>query len=536
MVDSSGDAILSGSSVTYENNGGAAHSYDTFASFVVKLDPLGGKMLASVQGIGGLLALDSGGNVYVAGAYEWNVSSVGGAGIPAPAPIPITPGAFQSTYQANVCYGMEASRFQCPYQYVAKLNPGLTQTLYATYISGSYGAVPAAISVDAQGDVLLAGTTNSPDYPTTPNAFEPGYIVGLSPYPPDVDLISPPPSSGYVTELNPTGTGLIYSSYYSGTQGNSIAFAAFTPGGIYVSGSAGADDLPGLENYPPQCGVPTYATRLSADATAVGQSRAVSGDVVGYDAATGMLLVWNGSALTALNPQLPPPPIACILDSAELRPVTSIAPGDLISIFGNRFTTSLPYLPNVPVPSGNGAGVTVNGIAGSLLYVSPQQINAQVPFGIAGATQASIVFTSSTLNLQDSRAMPVVASQPAVFLDPSTAIASLCFSADAPEFPPVPLAFNADGTRNSCLQPAAAGSVLTLYLEGLGAITPPALGITVGTNSGVGSGPAMVTLANVPGSISGVWEAGVRIPAAAAAGAATLDIPTLFGTLPIWIH
>ena len=69
----------------------------------------------------------------------------------------------------------------CGFQYVAKLNPGLTQVLYATYVSGEYGATPAGISVDAQGDVFVAGTTVSPDYPTTPNAYEPQYIASAAP-------------------------------------------------------------------------------------------------------------------------------------------------------------------------------------------------------------------------------------------------------------------------------------------------------------------------------------------------------------------
>ena len=110
--------------------------------------------------------------------------------------------------------------FTCGYQYVAKLNSGLNQVLYATYVSGEYGATPAAISVDAQGDAFVAGTTNSPDYPTTPNAYEPQYIASATPSVSCffiINCVNLPPASGYLTEVNPTGTGLIYSSYFSGT-------------------------------------------------------------------------------------------------------------------------------------------------------------------------------------------------------------------------------------------------------------------------------------------------------------------------------
>jgi hypothetical protein len=151
---------------------------------------------------------------------------------------------------------------------VAKLNASLTQIEYATYISGTYGASPVAVSVDAQGNVLVAGNTNSPDYPTTPNAIEPHYIANAPPPPPQTCLLNCvvlPPASGYLTKLNATGTGLIYSTYFSGTQTDTISFAGFPANAIYLAGSAGSIDLPGLG--PAQC-VPalpqTYAALLSA--------------------------------------------------------------------------------------------------------------------------------------------------------------------------------------------------------------------------------------------------------------------------------
>ena len=128
--------------------------------------------------------------------------------------------------------------FACSYQYVTKLNANLSQILYSTYVTGSWGAAPAAILVDAQRNVVLAGTTYSSDYPTTSNAFQPFYIANApSPYV-CWDCSFPPPASGYMTKLNATGTGLIYSTFLSGTQADTITFAAFTAGGVYLSGQA----------------------------------------------------------------------------------------------------------------------------------------------------------------------------------------------------------------------------------------------------------------------------------------------------------
>ena len=78
-----------------------------------------------------------------------------------------------------------------------------------------------------------------------------------------INCVNLPPASGYLTEVNPTGTGLVYSSYFSGTQTDTINFAAFTPNAIYLGGNARSADLPGFAGYPQQCLPQMYETRLS---------------------------------------------------------------------------------------------------------------------------------------------------------------------------------------------------------------------------------------------------------------------------------
>ena len=224
LVDSAGNVIITGQAGTNTMTGQfpppPAPAVSNSESFVLKIDPAGARILGGIAGIGGMIAMDGQGNIYVTGLQY-------SAGF---TPIAVTPNAFQSE-PANVCV-LLGPFFTCGYQYVAKLNPSLNQVLYATYVSGKYGAQPAAISVDAQGNAFVAGTTNSPDYPTTLDAYEPHYIASAAPsescffIPHCVNL---PPASGYLTEVNPTGTALVYSTYFSGTQTDSINFAAFTP-------------------------------------------------------------------------------------------------------------------------------------------------------------------------------------------------------------------------------------------------------------------------------------------------------------------
>src|SRR5207248_1480862 len=71
------------------------------------------------------------------------------------------------------------------------------------------------VAVDAAGNAYVVGTTGAHDFPTTPNALQ-----------------STAPSasvSAFITKLNATGSGLIYSTYFGATnytEGNSIAIDA----------------------------------------------------------------------------------------------------------------------------------------------------------------------------------------------------------------------------------------------------------------------------------------------------------------------
>jgi uncharacterized protein (TIGR03437 family) len=471
----------------------------------MKLDPLGQKQVAAIRGIGGDIATDSQGFIYVAG-QQFGVANT---------PVPITPGAFQSE-PANVC-GTLGNFFECSYQYVAKLNPGLNNLVYATYIGGEYGEYPAAISVDAQGDAFVAGTTYSPDYPTTPNAYEPQYIASAVPKVNCffiVNCVNLPPASGYVTELNPTGTGLIYSSFFSGTQTDTITFAAFTPNAIYLAGNAGSADLPGFVGYPQPCLPQPYATRLSADATEIGASRVAPGNVLAYDAFAGTLIATSGTEVVAVNPEAAQTPIACILDSADLQPVTSIAPGELLSLFGE-------------FSSGNsldGVTVALNGIPSPRLYVGAGQINFQAPFEIAGAASASIGFASSVNGFSDSRTLPIVAINPGAFLNtpPDASITPCIYESSASLDGTFPLALNPNGSINACANPAPAGSVVTLFLDGLGVTSPAQMTGAISPNPGAilsspvitaNGGVTVVSVSAVTGVISGVWRVALQIPA-----------------------
>src|SRR6266849_886924 len=73
-----------------------------------------------------------------------------------------------------------------------------------------------------------------------------------------------------------------------------------------------------------------------------------------------------------------------------------VAPGSMISIFGTGLSTKTVQASSLPLPIIlEGTTVTVSGLAVPLFFVSPGQINAQVPFQVSAGSAQLIVRNSS---------------------------------------------------------------------------------------------------------------------------------------------
>jgi hypothetical protein len=105
--------------------------------------------------------------------------------------------------------------------------------IYATYLGGSVYESANGIAVDGQGNAYITGTTQSPDFPTTANAFQRNNpSAGTS-------------TSGFVSKLNANGSALVYSTYLGGRFNDiSQGIAVDTGGNAYVTGETESDDFP----------------------------------------------------------------------------------------------------------------------------------------------------------------------------------------------------------------------------------------------------------------------------------------------------
>ena len=178
------------------------------------------------------IAIDSTDNVYIGGTTDTSN-------------YPTTPGAFSTTC-VNPCSNSSA--------FVTKVSADGSTLVYSTFLSGSNGSNGYDIAVDAGGHAYITGYDSSMDFPTTSNAYQTGcqnVAPGSPPYCVD--------TSAFVTELNSTGSSLIYSTLLSGvgTQASNVigtGVAIDAGGKIYLTGSTTSVSFPTVNAFQPTYG------------------------------------------------------------------------------------------------------------------------------------------------------------------------------------------------------------------------------------------------------------------------------------------
>jgi hypothetical protein len=120
--------------------------------------------------------------------------------------------------------------------FLTEINATGTQVLYSTYLGGKQNDLPSAVALDSSGNIYVAGTTASANFPTA-NAMQ-GSNAGGSCV--DSTGATGPCTDMFVAKFNPAGTALLYSTYIGGSGGDSAAHMAVTPNGsVFLHGSGG---------------------------------------------------------------------------------------------------------------------------------------------------------------------------------------------------------------------------------------------------------------------------------------------------------
>jgi len=195
--------------------------------------------------------------------------------------------------------------------------------------------------------------------------------------------------------------------------------------------------------------------------------------------------------------------------------VTTTAPGAILSIYGTNLATYTSDLGGFNqatqlVTSMNGVNATIGGKNAPIYFVSPGQLNVQVPFEVTAGSQPIVVTSAGGA----SAAMNVTVSSvaPSIFiLDQSTSLGAIVKNSD----------FSVITATNS----VKAGDTIVIFSTGLGQTTPPALtgtllvppSATTFNNTGtvtvtIGGQTAPVAYSIASPGFAGLYQTAVTVP------------------------
>lgn len=436
------------------------------ACFITELSP---SLVSAVYStyLGGLnfdycnaIAVDSLGDAYVAGG----TASDGLA----------TPGAFQTQYAGGYNYGDG---------FVAKILPLGRRLFYYTYLGGLNEDSVLRIAVDSAGDAYVTGFTQSPNFPLK-NPIQPVYGGGAD----EASLPCCEAGDAFIAEINPTGSGLIYSTFFGGA-GLDVAngLAIDSAGNAYVAGATNSTNLrvtsnafestlgaPGAQNgfvieIAPQGASLEYSTYLGGSMTDtiydIAANNAGSMYVVG---STNSL---NFPLLSAFQSKLagvqnafvaslgPPAPLAIssLTNGASFASAPAVSPGSLATIFASTGVAQPASASSIPLPiTLGGVSVTINGISAPLVFVNSSQVNFQLPSGIPAGPATAVLAAGTSSSAPFDFTLSTAA--PGIFTYGSN-------QAVAQNYPS--LAVNGPTT------PAKIGGVAIVYLTGIGPVNNP---------------------------------------------------------------
>ena len=257
-IDATGNAYITGHTAS-GNFPLSANAFDTAITgtspidgFISVIDPTGASIVyssffgAEQDDLGSAVAIDAAGFAYVTGATDSNefITTAGALS--------------QNSEDSRDIFALKVDPFGPP-------APALSTVLGGTAVEGGND-----IAVDDDGNIFVVGGVRSADFTVTPGAFDEIFNGG---------------SDAYVAKLNPTATGLIFSTYLGGTGSNVLDEQAFgvaigSLGDAIVVGRTDSGDFPTVGE-----GVDTvfagfsegFVTRLAVDGSGLVSSSYLGG-------------------------------------------------------------------------------------------------------------------------------------------------------------------------------------------------------------------------------------------------------------------
>lgn len=226
---------------------------------VVKLNSTGTALVystylgGSAADLSGDIAVDGSGNAYVSGATM------------------STDFPLVSPFQSTIGGGRDG--------FVAKLNPTGSDLLYSSYLGGSDDDEAPELTLDGAGNVFVAGTTRSTDFPIAGSPFQASFTGDPN--------SSSTGSDVFIAKVAPNAE-LVYSSYLGGSRTDLVSSIVVDASGhLYITGITGSTDFP-VAGSPFQAtgrGGPSYVAKFTPDGSRLVYSTYLSGSSANVAAA-----------------------------------------------------------------------------------------------------------------------------------------------------------------------------------------------------------------------------------------------------------
>jgi uncharacterized protein (TIGR03437 family) len=566
-VDSTGSAYVTGNACSSNfptANPIQADNKSACSAFITKLAPSGSTLVYSTYlgGSGGALHCDAPSLFFDHGSNACGGNSSAGIAVDSAGSAYVV-GTTRTTDFPMVNAFQPANGAASPpvNAFVAKLNASGSALTYSTYLGGIGGAGASAVAVDSAGNAYITGAAGA-GFPLV-QPLQTSFSAGNG-------------GAAFVAELNAAGAALVYSTYFGNESGLVPAASAVTVdsvGNTHFSGGAGPNfpvanaiqtvpagphpefgsaflakigpaDAAGLATMPAALdfskaffGTSQTVTLLAAGSQPLNiASITASGDFTETNNCGAVLAA--GSTCT-VNIVFAPTiegsrdgtltitsnagsPLSVSLTGFGLRPSLTGAALNAASFSGANAAGSLASVFGTDLVSSVGATVTVTGSSGTypaaVLYVSPTQINFQIPWEVAGSSQVTLKVDFVSIPMALSATAPAIFALNSQGTGPGAILISNMdlFAQPAGSVP----------GRSS--QPVSRGQFISVYATGLGALTmtpppdgsPPASQLTIAATATVSIGGVTVTpsFAGLAPGFVGLYQVDAQVPASVTPG------------------
>ncbi len=243
---------------------------------------------------------------------------------------------------------------------------------------------------------------------------------------------------------------------------------------------------------------------------------AAQASVTGFPDATAVV---TGNVLPTSGPVINPNAVVSPYNPVVGAPLT---PGAIVSIYGSNLASQTTQPSTIPLPTAvNGTSVLIGGIASPLFYVSPGQINVQVPFQLNPANQYQVVVNANgALTAAQTVQLAPAAPGAAIYLNGNGTLIAQHAS---------------DFSLVTATSPAKQGEFIVLYLVGMGPTdvsvasgaasptSPLARPTSIPTLS-LGGKPVPILFAGLTPSLVGLYQINIQIPTVATGGNLLLTV------------